>query len=237
MATEVRDDRAAKYYRVRLSGERLRRCYELAPRRVQQYLDAEVAHVLRRIDAATSVLELGCGYGRVMARLAQPGRWVIGIDTSEESLLLVRQTLAGKARCDVAAMDAADLGFRAATFDAVVCIQNGICAFRVGPATLLQEALRVVRPEGRVLFSTYADAFWPHRLEWFSMQAAEGLVGEIDYSRTRRGEIVCKDGFRSAALGVNQFTKLCGQLGVQSMLTEVDESSLFCEITSRRSNR
>jgi hypothetical protein len=91
----------------------------------------------------------------------------------------------------------------------------------------------VARPEGIVLFSSYADAFWPHRLQWFQVQAADGLLGEIDYSATRDGEIVCKDGFRSNALGVREFTKLCGRFGIEPTFTEVDESSLFCEISAR----
>jgi 2-polyprenyl-6-hydroxyphenyl methylase/3-demethylubiquinone-9 3-methyltransferase len=223
---------AAAYYVTRLSGDRLRRCYERAPWRVKQYLDAEIVYVLGRVQAASSVLELGCGYGRVLARLAQTTRWVVGIDTSLESLVLARELTAGYGRCELAVMDATALGFRDRSFDAVVCIQNGICAFRVNPRKLLQEALRVTRPGGRLLFSSYSETFWPHRLLWFEQQAEEGLLGEIDYSATSRGEIVCKDGFRSRTLGAKEFTQLCGQLGAQPMIVEVDESSVFCEIAA-----
>jgi len=225
--------RGAAYYRAQLSAERLRRCYELAPQRVRQYLDAELEHVLRRVQAleGASVLELGCGYGRVLVRLAQTARWVVGIDTSIESLVLAREATAGYGGCELSVMDASALGFRAGAFDVVVCIQNGICAFRVDPQTLLREALRVTRPGGRLLLSSYAEAFWPHRLRWFELQAEEGLVGELDYSATTRGEIVCKDGFRSATFGVNEFTRLCAELGVPSTIVEVDGSSVCCEMT------
>jgi hypothetical protein len=53
------------YYSTRLSGEQLEKCYELASPRVKQYLDVEIAFVLGRLRPADSVLELGCGYGRV----------------------------------------------------------------------------------------------------------------------------------------------------------------------------
>ena len=129
-------------------------------------------------------------------------------------------------------MSAATLGVRPGSFGAVVCVQNGICAFRVDAGTLIREALRVARPGGLVLFSTYAAAFWPHRLQWFELQAAEGLVGEIDYSATRPGEIVCKDGFRSGTLGVPELTQVCRDVGVQPAFVEVDESSVFCELRS-----
>jgi len=169
-----------------------------------------------------------------MKRLAHRRRWVVGIDTSQESLILARQMLSGEHGCAVASMDAVELGFGSCAFDAVVCVQNGICAFRVDPGRLLREALRVVRPGGLVLLSSYAESFWPHRLEWFELQSEEGLVGEIDHVATQPGEIVCKDGFRSGTFEVEHFTKLCEQVGAKPTLTEVDESSLFCEITARR---
>ena len=221
------------YYRTRLSGNRLRRCYDLAPPRVRQYLEAEIAHVLHRTERARSILELGCGYGRVLERLERPGRRVVGIDTSLESLLSVRDRVSDRSRCDVSAMDAAALAFRPCAFDAVICIQNGVCAFRADALTLLREALRVARPGGRVLLSTYAAAFWPHRLRWFRLQGAEGLVGDIDETATRLGEIVCTDGFRSGTLSADDFTRLCSRLGVEPRIVEVDGSSLFCEVGVR----
>jgi SAM-dependent methyltransferase len=224
------------YYRTQLSGERLQRCYELAPERVRQYLDAEIMHVLRRVQAAepASVLELGCGYGRALVRLAQTAEWAVGIDTSIESLLVARELTAGYSECAVTVMDASALGFRDREFDVVVCIQNGICAFRVDPRTLFKEALRVTRPGGMLLFSSYSDAFWSKRLDWFELQAAEGLVAEIDYSATTRGEIVCRDGFRFATFGPDKFAQLCAALRVEHTIVEVDDSSVFCEVTVPR---
>ena len=52
-------------------------------------------------------------------------------------------------------MDAAALGFRDRVFDVVVCIQNGISAFKVDRRALIAEAIRVTRPGGSVLFSSY----------------------------------------------------------------------------------
>lgn len=220
----------ANYYSTRLSGDRLRRCYELAPGRVRQYLDAELEHAVARVRAAASVLELGCGYGRALAGLAAAGRRVVGIDTSLDSLLLARKLGVPAARLELAAMEATTLAFPDRSFDAVVCIQNGICAFRCDPNALIREALRVAQPSGRVLLSSYSMAFWAHRLRWFELQAAEGLVGEIDYTATRPGEIVCKDGFRSGTIGVDGFQELCRRLDVEPTIAQVDDSSVFCEI-------
>ena len=218
------------YYAQKLSGKRLQRCYDVASERVKQYLEAEVRHVMDRLRPTDSVLELGCGYGRVAWRLARVARRVVGIDTAAESLELARQSVVPGIDCEFLLMDAVDLRFPASSFDAVVCLQNGICAFRVDQVALLEEALRVTRPGGIVLFSTYSDRFWPERLEWFEAQAAEGLVGAVDRGASGDGVIVCEDGFRAGRLTPEKFSSLCSRLGVEAEITEVDGSSVFCEI-------
>ena len=220
------------YYNEHLSGARLCECYEVAPPHVRQYLDAEIEFVRGRLHETDSVLELGCGYGRVAFELARTAARVVGIDTAAESIALARELAGENARGAFWVMDALALEFDDGEFDAVVCVQNGVCAFGVDRLALLREALRVTRPGGRVLFSSYAAGFWPHRLEWFERQAKRGLVGEIDHERTGGGVIVCRDGFRAGAMSPRDFTDLCGRLGLTPAITEVDGSSVFCEVVA-----
>jgi 2-polyprenyl-6-hydroxyphenyl methylase/3-demethylubiquinone-9 3-methyltransferase len=213
-----------------LSGKRLQRCYEIAPDRVRRYLEAEIVHTQKRLLGTESVLELGCGYGRITGRLAHAATRVVGVDIATESIELARRLWGSTGRCEFLSMDAVDLGFPDDSFDAVVCLQNGICAFRVDQVRLLEEALRVTREGGIVVLSSYSDTFWPHRLAWFELQAEEGLVGRIDRNATHDGVIVCEDGFRSGRLTPHDFRSLCSTVGVNAQVSEVDQSSVFCEI-------
>ena len=106
------------------------------------------------------------------------------------------------------------MGFRDRTFDLTICIQNGICAFAVDQQQLFREAIRVTRSGGLVMFSSYTPQFWEHRLEWFEIQSAHQLIGEIDYQATGNGMIVCKDGFRATTADRATFEKLAAHLGV-----------------------
>lgn len=218
------------YYAGKLSGKRLRRCYEIASPRVRQYLAAEIGFLLSRVSHDDVVLELGCGYGRVAFELAKVARRVVGIDSAPDSIALARQASSLGSRCEFLEMDALELAFDESAFDAVVCVQNGVCAFGVDQEALLLQALRVVRPGGRVLFSTYSKNFWADRLEWFEAQAAHGLVGPIDHERTANGTIVCEDGFHAGMLSPEACISLAGRLGLKADVTEVDGSSVFCEI-------
>lgn len=220
----------ADYYAEKLSADRLRRCYDLAPPRVRRYLQAEIDHARTRIRPGDSVLESGCGYGRIIARLAQTAGRIVGLDTSGASLSAGREHLAPYDNCMLIQADAVRLPFADRSFDVVLCLQNGLSAFHVDPERLVGESVRVAKPGGIVLLSSYSERFWEDRLAWFERQAAEGLVGAIDYEKTRAGRIVGQDGFTAMTFGREDFRRLTAALGVAAEIYEVDDSSIFCEI-------
>ncbi|MBN8508421.1 MAG: class I SAM-dependent methyltransferase [Burkholderiales bacterium] len=220
-----------QYYAQHLAADRLQRVYALAPPRAQRYLEAEILHLLALVRAGDTVLELGCGHGRVAERIAAVARQVVGIDVAEASLALARER-AGELglgeRLQYRQMDALALGFADGRFDLVACVQNGVCAFRVDAIALAREAWRVLAPGGLLVFSSYSDHFWPDRLDWFERQAEAGLLGALDREASRDGTIVCTDGFRSGRATPAQFGAIGAALGVPAVISEVDASSLWC---------
>lgn len=220
------------YYVAGLAAERLRRCYELATPAVRRYLVAEIAHVRGRIAPGDRVLELGCGYGRIMRELAPAAGFVCGVDTSLASLRLGVEYLAGLDNTALVLADAAAPACLPGAFNVVCCLQNGVSAFKVDPARLCAAALAATRPGGRVLFASYAANFWSERLAWFHIQADHGLIGEIDEDATGDGEIVCRDGFTATTYDERVFRALAEACGRDAHVETVAGSSLFCELTA-----
>ena len=62
------------YYSKLLNSNNLQRCYEIAPKRVKQFLEAEIVFVLNKTRQNDIVLDLGCGYGRVAIRLLEKAK-------------------------------------------------------------------------------------------------------------------------------------------------------------------
>jgi 2-polyprenyl-6-hydroxyphenyl methylase/3-demethylubiquinone-9 3-methyltransferase len=220
----------SSYYSEKLSAERLRACYELAPPRTKAYLEAEIEFVLQKTSPSMAVVELGCGYGRVLRRLLGRARTVVGIDTSLESLRMAAEFVGRSEPIHLAAMNAVQMGFQSQSFDLTICIQNGISAFGEDQKKLFAEAVRVTRFGGSVLFSSYTERFWAERVRWFEIQAEHGLIGDIDYGLTGDGVIVSKDGFRATTVDSQGFMSLTAGLGLVPNIIEIDGSSLFCEI-------
>lgn len=215
------------YYADKLNGARLKRCYDIAPPRIQQYLIGEMDYVMRHIASGDSVLELGCGYGRVMQYLSKNAKTICGIDISLYNIEYATHFLQGYDNCPLAVMDATRTAFADNSFEHVVCIQNGLSAFHVNEKDLLVESVRIVKERGKVFFSSYSSKIWADRLQWFELQAEEGLIGEIDHDKTRDGMIICKDGFSATTVTPDEFLAIADGIPVGVHIEEVDESSVF----------
>jgi 2-polyprenyl-6-hydroxyphenyl methylase/3-demethylubiquinone-9 3-methyltransferase len=110
----------------------------------------------------------------------EKGANAVGIDTACESLVYAKRKWMLEDYNNLLQMNASKLGFHDDKFDVVVCIQNGISAFKLEPLRLVQECIRITKPAGVCLFSSYCEEFWESTLEWFQLQSEEGLLGEIN---------------------------------------------------------
>ena len=219
------------YYRDKLHGNRLKQCYDFAPPRIKQYLQAEIEYVTRKIRPNAVMLELGCGYGRALRPLAAKAERALGIDISLPNTEFGKRFLEKTDNCHLAVMNATQLGFADGTFDHVICIQNGISAFHADKKLLVRESVRVTKEGGTVFFSSYSPLIWAERLKWFELQSSAGLIGEIDYDKTHDGNIVCKDGFTATTCTTEQFRTIAEHMAVRLQVDEIDNSSIFFVMT------
>jgi SAM-dependent methyltransferase len=106
--------------------------------------------------AGWSVLEIGCGIGRVLRPLAPVFGRLCGVDVSTEMIAQSRQWLAGLQNVETRVNSGIDLeGFDDAEFDLVY----SYVAFQHMPRPVfdayLRESNRVLRPGGRLLFQVF----------------------------------------------------------------------------------
>jgi len=226
--------RDGTYYKDKLSASKLFKCYEIAPSRIKQYLDAEIQFVITNVRGADLVLELGCGYGRVLKTVSPFVSMIIGNDISRGSLELAKSYMEPCKNYRLLQMNASNMSFSPCVFDAVFCIQNGISAFGVDKKRLIAESIRVTKSDGVILFSSYSPKIWADRLDWFRKQSQIGLLGEIDEEKTGGGTIVCKDGFKATTISDSQFTELFREFELDASVIEVDESSIFCKVVKEK---
>jgi ubiquinone/menaquinone biosynthesis C-methylase UbiE len=100
------------------------------------------------------VLDVGCGAGLDLVRLARAGARASGIDISRGSLVLARQYLeTAGLRAKLVQADAARLPFSDASFDLVLC--HGVLPFAPDPGAIVVECRRVLREGGLAIVVAY----------------------------------------------------------------------------------
>ena len=109
----------------------------------------EVSWLVERLGRLRSVLEPGCGSGRMLAALSEQGIDIAGIDRSPRMIELARERLGDMGELRVADMTEFDLG---RTFDGAICPINTL--LHLTPAELASHLgcmARHVAPGGRYL--------------------------------------------------------------------------------------
>lgn len=107
--------------------------------------------------APESVLELACGTGRLTRHMADrldPAARIVATDVNPAMLLFAQQVIADP-RVEWNTVDAVDLQYADASFDLVV-VQFGVM-FYSDRAKAFREALRVLKPGGRLIFTCWNE--------------------------------------------------------------------------------
>jgi SAM-dependent methyltransferase len=106
-----------------------------------------------RVTTGSRVLDAGCGSGLAAVLAHLRGAEVSAIDASVDLLEIARQRLPG---ADIREADLEDLPFADDSFDAVIAVNSVFYA--ADPIAALRELRRVVRPDGRVVVTSWGPA-------------------------------------------------------------------------------
>jgi SAM-dependent methyltransferase len=134
---------------------------------LDQYHFEKLHHLLRLVPFDTSrgkaVLEVGCGAGVDLERVAKASATVTGVELAPSAIALARanfeqQGLHGT--FEVA--DGEQLPFADDTFDLVFA--HGVVQYTANPRRLVEECRRVLKPGGGAIFQVYNRVSWLNAL-------------------------------------------------------------------------
>ena len=97
------------------------------------------------------LLDIGCGQGRLLKLLASRAQRVVGVDIDPDARRLARAQLllAGLPNCTLRQGDMYALPFTGDEFDTIIL--DDVLAAAERPTAVIEEALRLLRPGGRIL--------------------------------------------------------------------------------------
>lgn len=139
------------------------------------------------LEPRHSVLDLGCGTGRIAAAIAPFVRQVVAADVSAEMVRLAAKKTGPSGNVAILQVDGSDLAFLAdETIDLVLAIDSFPYVVRSGcAARYVGEAARILRPGGRFLIMNFS---YRGNLDGDRREVA-GLAREHGFTVLRNGTI------------------------------------------------
>lgn len=109
------------------------------------------------------LLEVGCGVGVDLVRLARAGALVTGVDLAAVSIQLARLNMAQNGLAgNLCLMNGERLGFQDSSFDVVYA--HGVLQYTADPQRMICEIHRVLRPGGMAVLMVYNRYSWLNAL-------------------------------------------------------------------------
>ncbi len=213
---------ATEFYQRHARPDFIEACYSAAPPRIQQALAEELELLARVLDPPGTVLEVGCGNGRVLDALREHTRWMVGIDFLEPYVRQAWKRAPSPAAQFVVA-HAGRLPFADSSFDYVLCVQNTLGVMGEDKNFALAEAGRVLRPGGRMIVVVYSELSVPARAEWYSQAHRQGLMAPIDWARSHAELLVTEDGHASECFRAERLRSLFTAQGLSPRLERLGD--------------
>jgi malonyl-CoA O-methyltransferase len=164
--------------------------------------------LIERLDVVrlkpTRVLDAGCGTGYCTRALARRfrGAGVVGIDLAWEMAARSRRRAGWFARARFVTGDAEQLPFAGASFDMVL---SNLMLYWCDPATVFAECLRVLRPGGLFVFTTFGpDTLRELRDAWSRADQDPHVHTFLDMHDL--GDILLQTGFADPVMDVERYT-------------------------------
>ena len=169
--TRGRAERAAEYFRRNAAKWHEIRALHVDEREVEQALLDLVPD-----NGLHDLIDIGTGTGRMLEVLGPRVERALGVDLSQDMLLVARSNLerAKLRNCLVRQGDMYQLPAPSASFDAAVIHQ--VLHFAQAPATAILEAARVLRPGGKLIVVDFAA----HELDYLRSDHLHQWLGFRD---------------------------------------------------------
>jgi len=160
--------------------------------------DLELSHILKCSAISSSVIEIGVGTGRVFEKLAKLSGYAVGIDRDPRMAHYVSQKMrklngSMPSNVELVVADGEHLPFRAAVFNAVVCIR--VLRYFEEPKRAIQGMCELLK-SGGWLVAEFANVLRPQTILEVPGYLAKGEFYPRLFSRKRVTEWITSQGFQ-----------------------------------------
>ncbi|MCI0542366.1 class I SAM-dependent methyltransferase [bacterium] len=128
-----------------------------SPDAIQEFVDGEIEFLEKYLKSNTAILEVGCGYGRLLPVLQKRARRVVGVDFSRSLIKKAKKFENEFSNIKLKHMDARKLDLSDGIFDYTLCLNATFGNMPDIEEEVFQEMVRVTKTGGEVIISVFSD--------------------------------------------------------------------------------
>ena len=134
----------------------------------QELFDAEREFIVSHISTGVKVLDIGCGEGRNIKSITLVTQNVTGLDSDAKAVEDSKNNFSQIPTVSVVQGSADTLPFQNGSFD-VVTLLMVLPNLDITKTRTLRECARVLKKEGKILLSTFAETAFAERMKVYKM--------------------------------------------------------------------
>ena len=194
---------------------------ETACPQMRQWFDKENEALERLADKNSSVLDVGCGFGRHIKLLAPKVRRITGIDNNSTMIEKAKGELSGIGSVALMVGEAHDTGLEAESFDLIICMTNTFGNLIDTKLGALTEMARLAKPGGKIVVSVYSENALDVRISDYKR------VG-LHIEKIEDGRIYTKEGLVSEQFDKNELGELFAETKLSVEIQKITPLAYLC---------
>lgn len=194
------------------------------PKLLADFFQGDVTYIAKELPKGKEVLEVGCGFGRLLTGLSKVSKKVTGIDFSDLQLSEARKRVGHLFNVELHNMHAESLRFPDRAFDVAICLNSTLGNMPGIEAKVVSEMARVVRPGGLIAVRVFANTPEVKKAQFANYR-------RLNLTNIRDdGQVVTTDeGFYSRRFIREELLGLFLQAGLTPIITQDTEGGLLAE--------
>ncbi len=190
----------------------------------ENWTQKDIIEIRKFLNKDSVVLEIGCGWGRVIKALAPYCKKFIGIDNSEAETIEAKSFLKDIDNVKVFLEDGKETHFPDNYFDAIVISGNTFGNLGENKENVLQEMKRLLKPDGKILLSVYSEGAKARRLK-----AYKDIGMKIKTTESKK--IIFEGGLISEEFSKEDIESLFEKYGLKVQFRDISSVALFCIVS------
>jgi len=188
---------------------------------IKDWFQKEADYLKERIKPNSTILDVGCGFGRHIQLFSSFSKEVVGIDNDNVMVGKAREILKNFDNVRLFLQDAEKMEFPDGTFDYVICANNTFGNFQETKSNILNQMKRVCKKDGEIIISVYSENALETRKNDYEK------VG-LHITKIEGGKVTTKEGLISEQFSKEQLIQIFSPLGFIININKLTPISYIC---------